>query len=426
MRRKIQKGVIWFWVCILSVCLLMSGCQLSGTKNGVIHLTIWHALNPPPNRDVFQKLVDKFNQKHPDVQVESLYIGQADQIMPKILTAVIGNASPDILWYDSSITGRLVELQAIQPLEDWLDRSTLKSEIDPALFEGMVLDGHTWSIPFSTNNTGIFYRPSLFKAAGITKLPQTWEELRSVARQLTLDKNGDGRKDQYGIVLPLGKGEWTVFTWLPFMFSAGGELVEANQPKLINQGAIAALDFWSNLIKDGSAIKSLPERGYEQDDFIAGRVAMQVTGPWTLGFLAPMGIDFDVLPIPKNRRQAAVVGGENLFVMKTTPARQQAALQFLEYVLSEEFQTEIALGTGYLPVNLKSRQSQAYQNFLTKQPLLKVFLAQMNQARSRPNISGYNRISDSVGRAIEATLLGESPQKALQKAQERLKLFWED
>jgi multiple sugar transport system substrate-binding protein len=346
-------------------------------------------------------------------------------MMPKILTAVIGNAAPDILWFNPQITGQLVELQAIRPIENWLDSSPLKAEIDPALIEAMVLDSHTWSIPFTTNNAGIFYRPSLFKAAGIAKLPETWEELRSVAHKLTLDKNGDGRKDQHGILLSLGKGEWTVFTWLPFMFSAGGELVQGNQPTLMNKGAIAALDLWSNLLKDGSAINSLPERGYEQDDFIAGRVAMQITGPWTLGYLVPSGIDFGVLPFPTDKQHAAVVGGENLFVMKTTPEHEQATLKFLEYVLSEDFQTELAINTGSLPINLKSRQSKAFQYFLTKQPALKVFLEQMAWARSRPIIPGYNRLSESLGRAIEASLLGESPELALQQAQERLKLFWD-
>jgi len=414
----------WIWVSVVAIALMLSGCQPQVAKDGVTQLTMWHAINPPPNRDVFEKLVEKFNQIHPEIQVKSLYVGQADQMMPKILTAAIGNASPDILWFDSLLTGRLVDLQAIQPLENWLDNSPLKSEIDPALFAGMDLNGHTWSIPFTTSNAGIFYRPSLFKAAGINEPPQTWEELRTVAAKLTLDKNGDGRKDQHGIVLPLGKGEWTVYTWLPFLFSAGGELLQGNKPNLVNDGAIAALQLWSNLLKDGSAINSLPERGYEQDGFIAGKVAMQITGPWTLGYLAPTGIDFDVFPIPRNQQQTAVIGGANLFVMKTTTAREKASLKFLEYVLSEEFQTELAVGTGSLPINLKSRASSTYQEFLTKQPLLKVFLEQMKGARSRPIIPEYNRLSENVGRAIEATLLGESPQKALREAQDRLELIF--
>ncbi|MFS8119781.1 MAG: extracellular solute-binding protein, partial [Microcoleus sp.] len=272
----------------------------------------------------------------------------------------------------------------------------------------------------------IFYRPSLFKAAGIEQVPQNWAQLKQVARSLTKDTNGDGRPDQHGIVLSLGKGEWTVFTWLPFMFSAGGELLgqtpQTPVPQIDNPGALAALELWSDLLTEGSAILSAPERGYELDNFIAGKVAMQITGPWTLAQLQQSAIDYAVMPVPALKRPAAVVGGENLFLMKTSPEREKAARKFLEYAIGEEFQTAWALGTGYLPINLKSRQSKAYQSFVEKNPVLRVFLEQMNSARSRPIISGYSRLSENAGRAIEATLLGQNPQDALKEAQERLTL----
>lgn len=415
----------WFGVLMVMLCLLLtSSCQtqINPNNSDVIHLTLWQGINPPPNRDVFQKLVEKFNQNNPNIQIESLYVGQSDQQIPKVLTAVVGNAPPDILWFSPTMTGQLVELNAIQPLENWLNESPLKAQIDPALFETMDLNNQIWSIPMATNNVAIFYRPSLFKDAGINQFPLTWEEFKQTAKQLTRDLDNDGEIDQHGIVLPLGKGEWTVFTWLSFMYSANGELIENGNVNLVNEGAIAALQFWSDLIEEGSAILSAPERGYEQDNFVAGKVAMQITGPWTLGYLQETGIDFGVFQLPALDQPAAVVGGENLFVMKTTPEHEAAALKFLEYVLSNDFQTEWSLGTGYLPVNLKTRQSQVYQDFVKEQPGLTVFLKQMAWARSRPIIAGYNRISESLGRAIEATLLGNVPKQALENSQTRLEL----
>ena len=409
---------------ILSIFLIfLYGCQGTVEKNdGVIHLSLWQSINPPTNRDVFNKLVDKFNQTHTDIQVESIFIGQPQ--LPKILTAVVGNAPPDILSFDPQLTGQFIELGAIQPLDKWLDKSPLKSEISPNLWEELKLDGHLWSIPLYTSNLGIFYRPKLFQAAGITQIPKTWEELREVAKKLTIDSNGDNRPEQYGMLLPLGKEEWTVFSWFPFLLSAGGEVVTNNRPNLTNPGAIAALQFWQDLLKDGSATLSSPERGYEEDAFIAGRVAMQITGPWT--YIIKSNVDFNVFPIPTNMKSATVTATGNMYLMKTTPAREQAALKFLEYVLSEEFQTEWSIGTGFLPVNLKAIQSEAYQQFINQKPLLKMFLEQMPLAGARPIIAGYNRLSDSLGRAIEATLLGESAEKALKISQERLELIWDD
>ncbi|MBE9102576.1 ABC transporter substrate-binding protein [Vacuolonema iberomarrocanum] len=409
---------------VLTVVLCLTGCQAtSPTPPGVTHLTLWHGVNPPPNRDVLQSLVDRFNAEHPDIQVESLYVGQSDQQTPKVLAAIVGNATPDLIWFAPMFTGQLVELEAIRPLEDWLNASEVGQQLDPALLESMRWEGHIWSIPFGTNNVGLFYRPSLFEAAGITELPQTWEELREVAQQLTLPE-----ADQHGILLPLGKGEWTVFMWLPFMWGGGGELtaMEAEPPVVTvdTEGAIAALQLWQDLIADGSVVLSQPERGYELDGFLSGNVAMQLTGPWTLGQLGALDVDFGVMPIPAGARQATSTGGENLFLFKSTPEREAAALTFMDYVLSEEFQTEWAIGTGYLPVNLRSRESQRYQDFIAQQPSVDVFLEQAPHGRSRPIFPGYSRISENLGRAIEAVLLGEAtPEAALEEAQRRLNLI---
>jgi len=435
------------FVFTIALCFTLFGCQPAQSSK-VIQLTLWQGVNPPPNRDVLQKLVDRFNQKNPSVQVESLYVGQGDQQMPKILAAVVGNAAPDLLWYAPMLTGQLVELDALRSLDDFLAASTVKTELDPALINTMQYEGKTWSIPFGTNNVGIYYRPSLFKAAGVKELPKTWTDFRQVAKQLTRDTNGDGKADQHGMLLPLGKGEWTVFTWLPFMFSGGGMLEQprtviygnkvvtgkvipksasttVNTVNIVNQGAIAALQFWRDLMQDGSAILSQPERGYELDGFLAGKVAMQLSGPWTLGQLEATNVDFGVMPIPKGTQPGTAIGGENLFLFKSNSEREKAAFQFAEFVMSEEFQTEWAIGTGYLPTNLKSRESQAYKEFRAKQPAVDVFLAQAQFGRSRPIFPGYNRISDNLGRAIEATLLDRSlPKQALKASQRRLDLIF--
>ena len=419
---------IGIWIALILLAILAGCTPVERDLDGVTHLTLWQGINPPPNRDVFQKLVTKFNREHPDIQVESLYVGQADQQLPKILAAVVGNAAPDLLWFGSMLTGQLVELDAIEPLDTFWNASAIAKDIDPALRESMEYERHLWSIPFGTNNVGIFYRPSLFKAAGIQNIPTNWTELTATAKQLTRDTNGDGKIDTHGMLLPLGKGEWTVFTWLPFMWSAGGEIFANNSAiNIDNPGSIAALNLWQDLMRSGSAILSAPERGYELDNFMMGKVAMQLTGPWTLGQLAGTpDVDYAVMPIPRDKRSATSVGGENLFMMKGHPQHKQAAWQFMEYVLSQEFQTEWALGTGYLPINLKSRQADKYQEYIQKTPATQVFLDQSKYGRSRPIAPGYSQISDNLGRAIECVLLNKnSPEAALKEARSKLALSFD-
>jgi len=425
---QMQNNAIAKYKSIISlalVCfslLIISGCQSNDSEqNKVTKITFWHGINPPENRDIFNKLLEKFNQSHENIQVEAIYNGQPDEQIPKIISSVVAEKPPDLLWYVPQLTGELVKLEAIIPLKDWLDNSPIKAEIDPAMFETMELNGNIWSVPFATNNAAMFYRPSLFKAAGITKLPETWDELEKVAKQLTKDTDGDGRIDRYGLFLSVGKGEWTVFVWLPFIYSAGGEIVRDNRANLNNPGAIKALEFGTKLVKDNVAILSAPERGYELDEFLKGKVGMQITGPWTLAQLKQTNVDYGVFPLPKLEKKAAVVGGENLFVFKTTPERERASKEFLEYILGEEFQTEWALKTGYLPINLKARSNERYQEFIAKNPVLQVFIDQMEWARSRPIVPGYTRLSENLGRAIEESLLqNKTPETALNEAQKRI------
>ena len=407
----------WLWGLILSVFLW--GCQGSvATDVAPITLTFWHGINPPANRIVFEELVAQFNAQNLDIKVQPIYVGQADQQFPKILTAIVGNSPPDLLWFDSLLTGRLVDVQGIVPLTEWLQKGSHLANLDPALLPGMTFEGQLWSVPFTTSNLGIFYRPDLFAQAGITTLPRTWEELAAVAQRLTRDRDGDGRPDQYGLLLPLGKGEWTVFSWLPFWFSAGGEVVQDTIP-LADQATLKALHFWQKLLHMGVAILSAPERGYEQEAFIQGRVAMQITGPWTLGYLRQTGVPFQVMPIPQATRPATILGGANVFLMRTQPERQQAALRFLDYLLGDEFQVAWAIRTGALPVTQSARQHPDYQAFLATQPALQVFLQQMSVAYSRPNGVNYHRLSDCLGRTIEATLLGKTPDQAVAEQAQR-------
>ena len=428
LKKRFDNYLKLILIIILCSSLFLSGCQFQDLGDSqVTKVTLWHGINPPENRDIFNNLVAKFNREHSDIEVEALYIGQPDAQLPKIFAATVSGEAPDMLWFVAQLTGELAKLGALFPLENWLDNSPIKSEIDPTMFSSMELDGHIFSIPFATNNAAIFYRPSLFEAAGITEVPKTWQEFKLAAKKLTKDTDNDGRIDQHGIFLSLGKGEWTVFAWLPFIYSAGGDLLVDQQPNLVNEGAIKALQLGADLVAEDWAILSAPERGYEMDNFLSGKAAMQVTGPWTLGQLSQLDIDYDVFPIPVLETPAAVLGGENLFVFKSNSQREQASLEFLEYVLSEDFQTTWALETGYLPINIKSQKSDLYQQFVQENPVLEVFLEQMKYTQSRPIIPKYTRLSENLGRAIEASLLGsQTPEEALQRSQERLELIFND
>lgn len=75
-RRRKKKLPQYFKQSLLLLLIgivAVSGCQTLRSRveaGKVTHLSLWHGVNPPPNRDVLQKLVDKFNQTHVAIHVE--------------------------------------------------------------------------------------------------------------------------------------------------------------------------------------------------------------------------------------------------------------------------------------------------------------------------------------------------------------------
>jgi len=125
----------------------------------------------------------------------------------------------------------------IRPLEG-LAQSPLRDEIDPALFESMKYQGHTWSVPLARITRPFFTVPVCLRQLGLPVYPNLGGVAAGGSSD-SLDTDGDKRIDQHGILLPLGK-ENSMCSWLPFMWAAAGELVnagkqEAGASTLVNQ-----------------------------------------------------------------------------------------------------------------------------------------------------------------------------------------------
>lgn len=116
---------------------------------------------------------------------------------------------------------------ALLPLDDWYDAadsgaSTLNEQ---AVATGIV-DGERYGAPLSFTPLAMFYNKALFDAAGVA-VPTTWDEWVAAAKELTVDDDGDGTPEQYGLALAdhatVGNG-----VWMSLFKSGGGDVVTAD------------------------------------------------------------------------------------------------------------------------------------------------------------------------------------------------------
>ncbi|MDK2854379.1 MAG: multiple sugar transport system substrate-binding protein [Thermococcaceae archaeon] len=431
---------------ILGFSVIASGCigggkttstatqtqSSSQEEQKIIELEFWHGIEAPENQKVLEELVNKFMEKHPNIRIKIVNYGAQDKAVPKIMAAVQAGTPPDLVWLNPAQTGFFAEAGVLAPVEDFIknDPSFNKDDIYEGLWELGTYKGKIYTAPFDTNNLAIYYNKELFREAGLDPEAYmgkalTWEEFRELARKLTRDKDGDGEIDQYGFMVPFGRYEWTAWTWEVFLWSAGGELLDENgKPAFASDAGVKALQYWVDLVyKDKVAKLSEPNAGYKLDDFFAGRVAMTINGPWNFPVLKEQNwLDkVGVMLMPYDKRIATNIGGENLFIFKTTPEREKAAWEFAKYIMSPEFQVTWALKTGYLPVCKSAAEDPEYKKFLEENPFIKIYVENLQYGKARPPVPQYSDMSAAIGEAIEAALLQKKdPAQALKEAQEKI------
>lgn len=393
---------------------------VGGQQKG-LELEFWHGIEAPENVEVLEELVSEF-EKQSGIRIKLVNYGAQDQAMPRLMAALQANRPPDMLWFNPTLTGMLSSSEMLLPAGDMLMEMIDESDVYQALWEAGSYNGKIYGVPFDANNLGIYYNKELFIEAGLDPeeyegVSLSWSEFIDLAETLT-------EGSTYGFLVPFGRLEWTVWIWEIFLWSAGGELLEGDLVKFADKPGVEALQYWVDLIyKHNVAKLSETNAGYKLDDFFAGRVAMTVNGPWNYPILKDNDWldNTGVMLMPHKDKVVTNIGGEHLYIFKTGSERENASLEFAEFVLSPEFQTEWAIKTGYLPVCKSALESSEYQSFLDNNPFMKTFAENMEYGKVRPSAPIYTDLSTELGSAIEAALLKQKdPEEALKDAKEKV------
>ena len=99
--------------------------------------------------------------------------------------------------------------------------------------------------------------------------------------------------------------------------------------------------------------------------------------------------------------------------------KKQAAVDFVTWLSAPEQVKTFSLGTGDLPIRQSVGNDQAVLDTLNENvPGTATFVENLNNVKKvRPTVEQYPDISDALGQAIVAVMLGkEQPADALNKA----------
>ena len=333
-----------------ALALLGSGCSDDGGSGGPVTLTFWHGYTEADG-DVLQGIVDDFNASQGDITIKTEVKTWAT-IDDTLLTALSAGEGPDIVAMPAERLPVYAEKGAFAELDDFYgDDASNTANLIPGAVSMIEVEGAKYGVPTGFVPLAVYYNTALFEAAGVAEFPLTWDEWVAAAERLTVDEDGDGTPEQYGVVLP---DHATVANglWPSLFYGNGGDIVADGEAVIDSPENAETLEYWRSAIVDRK-ISPTGVDGVGADElFGAGKAAMTIGGPWMASIAAENGIECAIAAIPAGpaTQAASAIGVSMAVTVDASDDARAAAEQFFAFFLNDENAAAWSLGSGWPPL----------------------------------------------------------------------------
>ncbi|WP_078434715.1 ABC transporter substrate-binding protein [Metabacillus halosaccharovorans] len=350
-KKLISLGIAMMLFGSLIGCSAFTGSENGGdsaTQSGknedgttTIGISTWGS---PDELKVFKELVSNFEEDNPDIKVKVTHI--PDDYAGKMNTMLAGGTAPDVVFASDGDFGRWVSADLFLNMQELIDNSDINTDDmwESALvrykYNGKTLgEGDLYALPKDIGPSVLYYNKELFDKAGIPypspEKPMSWEEYIEIAKKLTIDENGDGKPEQYG----MGPLWWEGFVW-----SNGGNVLSEDRKEFVlnSPEAVEAMQFVAdmsnkhNVAPDSRALEAMSA----DQMFESGKVAMVFNGRWMVPTYRKLNFDWNVAPFPagKTGESSGWSGSVGYAINKKTKFVDES-FRLVEYLAGEEGQT---------------------------------------------------------------------------------------
>lgn len=405
---------------ILSAALALGGGAMAAPHHQAgakkITITMWNSATGPGLQALDQAVAD-FNRTHANIYVNNIFVTQQDQMLNKLSTALAVGQEPTILDGDVPSNGpQELKSGKMVNLTKWA-RATVDKYIYPKQIAGCVYKGEQFCIPDGAGDYALYYNKTEFAQAGIKTPPKTWAQVMVDGKKLT-----NPAKNRYGIYIPFGTTEWTVWTFEGMLWSAGGHFLNKNKTAAAfdSPAGIQALTVWHNALYKFKVAPltsfSTPQNSDGEQAFASGLVAMLIDGSWDLNTFDQAHVNYGVTLFPAIKTYADNTGQGSIDVFNTGAAQVKAAETFLQWFLQTKVQVKMQ---SQIPGSMTNEPAVNNNPVFLKHQhkYMNVFFNDLARAHIRPTLVSYPAISAALGQQIDEVLYNkETPAQALKIA----------
>ncbi len=356
-----KRQVLVVALLILTAGLLFAAGGQETSKGATI--TFWMQNYGPDlnaQKTTIGDLAAKF-EKETGIKVQ-LEINNWTEASQKWMLVVTGGDHPDVgdmFWAWSNVRigkGKYGPM----PLDKYKDQLHHERFYEKALVD-VIYDGHVYGIPWRIDVRPMLYRADLVAEAGFKGPPDTWDDLITYGKKLTV-KAADGKMERAGISFTYGvKSDSQEF--MHWMWQGGGEAMTADgkTATLNTKEIIDAMQFVRDLVYKHEVVsKDVLDPSYNGSQlFVAGKAALRPHGTSDVSAF-PKEMLAKVKPaIPTKGVRRTAYSGAGFFGVMFGTKYEKESVKWLEFLSRDESMLALAkLSLQYSPS--KGASADAY------------------------------------------------------------------
>ena len=390
---------------LLVVLLLIAVAALPAAAQDEAVVQYWHTMSDPETAQL-DEMIAAFEAANPGVRIEATRFAY-DDFKQALLTGIAGGEPPDVARLDIAWVPQFADLGALEAMDTALpDLADRLDGFFPGPLATNFWNGQYWGMPLNTNTQVLLYNAAQFDEAGLD-VPVTVGDFAAAACALTTGE------EQYGYAL----GGTYFWAPAPLFYAQGGSITDTDVTTAdgyINSAeSVAAYQTLVDLYNQGCISPNLLGGGIgTADGHATGLYSMIIDGPWMVDIYKDSYPDFEVnfALVPAGADgTSSVVGGEDV-VLFANSAEHDAAVQWIDYLLSEDYQLGMAQ-VGVIPTLTSLTGNEALPAYFG------IFMDQLATAQARTPTPVWGDIDNAINNAFQYMLRGEKDvQTALDDA----------
>jgi multiple sugar transport system substrate-binding protein len=386
------------------------GTAAASQKIITLRFSGWQS-NPNEGK-LLSQLLREFEAKYPTIKVK--YEAINSEYMDVMRTRLIGDVAPDVFYLEAFEAPKLMKAGVLEPLEAYITSDYHLDDFQPSLLQAFKSNGKLYGIPKDFSTLALFYNRRSLSKAGITSPPQTWEELLTVSKRLTVSKpRGDIQQYGFGLAPELARQQF---------------MIQAYGGKLVNQYGYAAF-----ATPQGEQGLALVVDQYRRDRTAAQptdvgatwgsemlgqeKAAMVIEGPWSIPYFKETfpNLSYGTAEVPTVNGKRGTMAFTVAYVMNRQSKHKQATWTLIRYLTDKQGMKAWAKQGMALP----SRRSLLTELGYNQNPLYAPFVRGSAYATIWQGGENLPTIRTNFNNQFVSALLGEQPlSQAMKRAQE--------